>query len=369
MARIRTIKPEFFTSDDTCSLSPLARLLYVGLWCEADREGRLVWAPRSLKRRYLPDDNCSIEEICGELTARKLVLLYGEGLAYIPSFSKHQHVNPRETPSKLPPPPGHFVSEASPESVRDFKRMLIERDGEVCRRCAEISHLDVDHILPSSAGGPHVIENMRLLCRTCNRGRPVAGQGLIDDLAKDGLTIEGLREKFGLHAQGRVHDASNLDWHAQVGREGKEREGKQSIDCSPAEGGKAKRKSMLPDDFEANPERLEYARAQDAPDPADTFARFKLHHQSKGTLAVDWDKAWQYWCRNESNFRRQQPGKFARTEGLPTSRDGDSQWTARLRGWRPGRYWNRGDWGPDPTEPGCRAPAAVLTTWRQEAMQ
>ena len=45
MARIRTIKPEFFTSDDICALSPLARLLYVGLWCEADREGRLVWTP------------------------------------------------------------------------------------------------------------------------------------------------------------------------------------------------------------------------------------------------------------------------------------------------------------------------------------
>ena len=42
MARIRTIKPEFFTSDDICALSPRARLLYVGLWCEADREGRLV---------------------------------------------------------------------------------------------------------------------------------------------------------------------------------------------------------------------------------------------------------------------------------------------------------------------------------------
>ena len=50
MARIRTIKPEFFTSDDICALSPRARLLYIGLWCEADREGRLVWAPRGFKR-------------------------------------------------------------------------------------------------------------------------------------------------------------------------------------------------------------------------------------------------------------------------------------------------------------------------------
>jgi hypothetical protein len=40
MARIRTIKPEFFTSEDIVSLTPLARLFYVSLWCEADREAR-----------------------------------------------------------------------------------------------------------------------------------------------------------------------------------------------------------------------------------------------------------------------------------------------------------------------------------------
>ena len=45
MARIRTIKPEFFTSEDIVALSPLARLLFIALWCEADREGRLVWKP------------------------------------------------------------------------------------------------------------------------------------------------------------------------------------------------------------------------------------------------------------------------------------------------------------------------------------
>jgi hypothetical protein len=108
MARIRTIKPEFFTSDDICALSPLARLLYVGLWCEADREGRLVWTPGVLKRRYLPDDSCDIEALCAELTARGLIHLYGDGLACIPSFSRHQHVNIREAQSKLPAPPGEM---------------------------------------------------------------------------------------------------------------------------------------------------------------------------------------------------------------------------------------------------------------------
>ena len=135
MARIRTIKPEFFTSDDICALSPRARLLYIGLWCEADREGRLVWAPRGFKRRYLPDDDCDIDALCRELTDRTLVRLYGDGLAVIPTFATHQHVNPREAASKLAPPPAHLhapsrVIDASP-SVADAQggREPKEREG------------------------------------------------------------------------------------------------------------------------------------------------------------------------------------------------------------------------------------------------
>lgn len=102
MARIRTIKPEFFTSEDIVSLSPLARLLYIALWCEADKEGRLVWKPLTFKLRYMPGDDCNIQALCKEILDRGLVKLYGEGLAFIPSFSAHQHVNPRESASQLP---------------------------------------------------------------------------------------------------------------------------------------------------------------------------------------------------------------------------------------------------------------------------
>jgi ferredoxin len=104
MARIRTIKPEFFTSEDIVGLSPMARLLYIALWCEADREGRLPWKPKTFKLRYLPADACDVMALCGELTAAGLVVLYGDGLAFIPSFIAHQHINPREAASQLPAP-------------------------------------------------------------------------------------------------------------------------------------------------------------------------------------------------------------------------------------------------------------------------
>lgn len=104
MARIRTIKPEFFTSEDICNLSPMARLLYIALWCEADREGRLSWKPKTFKLRYFPADDCDIDALAREIVASGLVVPYGESLAYIPQFSKHQHINPRETLSSLPEP-------------------------------------------------------------------------------------------------------------------------------------------------------------------------------------------------------------------------------------------------------------------------
>ena len=104
MARIRSIKPEFFTSEDIVELSPLARLFYIALWCESDKEGRLVWKPRTMKLRYFPADDCDIDALAREVVASGLVVLYGDGLAHIPSFKRHQHINPRESASVLPDP-------------------------------------------------------------------------------------------------------------------------------------------------------------------------------------------------------------------------------------------------------------------------
>lgn len=38
-----------------------------------------------------------------------------------------------------------------------------------------------DHVIPINAGGPHKIENIRVICATCNRSRPRDGSDLPDD--------------------------------------------------------------------------------------------------------------------------------------------------------------------------------------------
>ena len=106
MAYIRTIKASFFTSDDIVSLSPLARLLYIALWTEADREGRFSWRPGNFKLRFLPGDACDIGDLCNELVESGLVIPYqvdGKTYAEIPTFTRHQVINNRERESILPP--------------------------------------------------------------------------------------------------------------------------------------------------------------------------------------------------------------------------------------------------------------------------
>ena len=47
--RARNLKPGFFQNEYLADLPPLARILFCGLWCSADRNGRLEYRPKKIK--------------------------------------------------------------------------------------------------------------------------------------------------------------------------------------------------------------------------------------------------------------------------------------------------------------------------------
>ena len=49
-----------------------------------------------------------------------------------------------------------------------FMLALIERDGYRCSECQSQDELTIDHIVPISKGGSDELNNLRLLCRSCN---------------------------------------------------------------------------------------------------------------------------------------------------------------------------------------------------------
>lgn len=111
MARIRTVKPDFFRHEtlfecEQKSALPV-RLAFAGLWTAADREGRFVWSPRALKLDCLPYDDVDFAAVLDALAEYGFICKYevdGKQYGYIPAWSKHQHVNQREAQSILPDP-------------------------------------------------------------------------------------------------------------------------------------------------------------------------------------------------------------------------------------------------------------------------
>jgi len=104
--RARNIKPGFFKNEDLAECSMAARLLFAGLWCMADREGRLEDRPKRIKAEILPYDNEDADNLLSELETTGFIIRYqsqGYKVIYIPKFIQHQRPHSNEKESELPP--------------------------------------------------------------------------------------------------------------------------------------------------------------------------------------------------------------------------------------------------------------------------
>lgn len=109
MARIRTIKPDFFTSLTIAELTPEQRLTFIGLWTHADDAGRCVDDARLIKAAIWPIDDrtaADVEIDLKALTELSLITRYTlnrKRYLAVTNWDEHQRIN-RPTESKLPAP-------------------------------------------------------------------------------------------------------------------------------------------------------------------------------------------------------------------------------------------------------------------------
>jgi len=105
IVRARNIKPSFFTNPDLGECSPVSRLCFAGLWCCADRNGRLPNRPKFIKAQVFPYDNIEVEPLLDELERFGFIERYevqGVCVISIPNFLKHQRPHVKEKSSDLP---------------------------------------------------------------------------------------------------------------------------------------------------------------------------------------------------------------------------------------------------------------------------
>ncbi|KAA5935351.1 hypothetical protein F3I27_23195 [Pantoea sp. Bo_2] len=106
MARIRTIKPEFWTDEKVVECSFEARLMFIGMFNFADDKGNLVRSPKRIKMQIFPADMIDCEPLIKELSCVGLLREYsvnGVDYIHIEGFSKHQKIN-RPSATTIPAP-------------------------------------------------------------------------------------------------------------------------------------------------------------------------------------------------------------------------------------------------------------------------
>jgi hypothetical protein len=105
MARARNIKPGFFRNADLVELSFEDRLLFIGLWTLADRDGRLEDRPKQIKMELFPADSVDCNAMLDSLAATGMVARYevdGKRYLQVVNFGKHQNPHRDEKASTIP---------------------------------------------------------------------------------------------------------------------------------------------------------------------------------------------------------------------------------------------------------------------------
>lgn len=93
MSRIRSTHPGLWTDEAFVSLSPFARLMFMGIWNECDDSGSFAWSPIGLKMKLLPADSVDAVALLEEMVGAGLVKRYevaGKAYGAVRNFCQFQ---------------------------------------------------------------------------------------------------------------------------------------------------------------------------------------------------------------------------------------------------------------------------------------
>lgn len=111
MARMRTLKPGFFSSEDIAKYPFRARLLFAGLWTYCDDHGRGKDNIRLIRAEVWPlDDEVTLSDVEADLAllheGGAIVRYNANGVSYLAVQNWHFHQSPnRPGETKIPAPP------------------------------------------------------------------------------------------------------------------------------------------------------------------------------------------------------------------------------------------------------------------------
>jgi hypothetical protein len=133
MARIRTIKPEFFKNEQLADLPMTARLLFIGLWTLSDKEGRLDDRPKRIKAELFPYDNLDCDKELTRLQSSGFIYRYEVGemkVIQVINFTTHQRITGKESESESKFPPYSPEGKQQGNNGEANENQLGEQEGK-----------------------------------------------------------------------------------------------------------------------------------------------------------------------------------------------------------------------------------------------
>lgn len=127
MARARNIKPSFFHNADLVDLPVETRLLFIGLWTIADREGRLEDRPKQIKMELYPADSFDVDTLLNQLNEAGFIQRYvnnNNKYIHIVNFTKHQNPHVKEVASTIPAPDEHQTCTMQSRLIPDSPSLI-----------------------------------------------------------------------------------------------------------------------------------------------------------------------------------------------------------------------------------------------------
>ena len=206
MARIRSIKPDFFRHEvlqdlEITNPGSYPMMVFAGLWGHCDSKGRFEWRPRQLKLDilpFLPFDMTATLEILERAGMVNRYSVEGKEYGEIPTFEKHQRLSGKEATE----------GEKHPSPTREAIGKQQGSDREI-PESQEGKGMEEEDIKPLLSGLPDVnqangkkklsescIEVLNFLNeKTGRRYQPVrANINLIASRLRDGATVDQCRQ-------------------------------------------------------------------------------------------------------------------------------------------------------------------------------
>ncbi len=133
--RIRSIKPEFWSSLDIKALGPARALTFIGLWNYADDEGKGSDEPQLIAAALYPFGAISPDEVVEHIAAMERVGVLeryevaGRRYFRVTGWHRHQAIS-RPRPSTLPDPDGSIQVRVPDTSGQEGKGREQGREGK-----------------------------------------------------------------------------------------------------------------------------------------------------------------------------------------------------------------------------------------------